>query len=163
MNKGFKPLLMGAAVCLALAGCGGQHAKHHHGHGAHMSGMGDRGGFNGQSEAALHEHRVYHFGFDRYDVPGADYPALRHHAAFLAKHPGKHVRIEGHTDERGSREYNIGLGERRAKAVADILYSEGAHSNQISIVSYGKEKPVMHGLSEEAHSMNRRAVLVYED
>ena len=70
--------------------------------------------------------------------------------------------MEGHTDNRGSREYNIALGERRANAVANILLLKGAGQDQISVVSYGKEKPAVSGDNESAWSQNRRAVIVYE-
>jgi peptidoglycan-associated lipoprotein len=72
------------------------------------------------------------------------------------------MRVEGHTDERGSSEYNIALGERRAQTVARYMESQGAPSSQIVVVSYGREKPATQGHDESAWKFNRRAVLVYE-
>lgn len=167
--KGLRPLVLGLVV-VGLAGCGSHHAsKSGRGaNGADMAGAGDNGTFAstdgyGQDAESLRAHRTYRFGFDNYEVASADYPAIKFHADYLAKHPNAHVRVEGHTDERGSREYNIGLGERRSRSVTDVLLSGGASSNQISVVSYGKEKPEVAGHSEDAYSMNRRAVLVYEE
>jgi peptidoglycan-associated lipoprotein len=106
--------------------------------------------------------RVYRFGFDRFDVAKEDYTAIEAHADYLKAHPDAHVRLEGYTDEQGSREYNIALGERRAKAVREIMSSKGVPSTQYDIVSYGAEKPEMMGNDESAFSVNRRAVVAYE-
>ena len=106
--------------------------------------------------------RVYRFGFDRFDVAQEDYEAIEAHANYLKTHPEAHVRIEGHTDEQGSREYNIGLGERRAKAVREIMSAKGVSPKQYDIVSFGKEKPESQGHNESALSINRRAALAYE-
>lgn len=110
----------------------------------------------------LMSQRVYRFGFDRFDVSPEDYAAINAHADYLKAHPEAHVRIEGHTDEKGSREYNIGLGERRAKAVREIMHSKGVSAKQYDIVSFGQEKPEVVGHSDSAMSANRRAVLAYE-
>ena len=83
------------------------------------------------------------------------------HAAFLAKNPSQKVRLEGHADERGSREYNIGLGERRAQAVRRALMLQGVTENQITTVSYGEERPAVQGSDEAAYAKNRRVELVY--
>ncbi|HAS3827899.1 TPA: peptidoglycan-associated lipoprotein Pal, partial [Vibrio cholerae] len=92
----------------------------------------------------------------------SDYEAmLAAHAAYLVKNPSLRVTIEGHADERGTPEYNIALGERRAQAVAKYLEALGVQAGQLSIVSYGEEKPLVLGQSEEAYAKNRRAVLVY--
>ena len=106
--------------------------------------------------------RVYRFGFDKFDVAREDYEAIEAHADYLKAHPEAHVRIEGHTDEQGSREYNVGLGERRAKAVREIMNAKGVSSKQYDIVSYGMEKPEMTGKDESAYSINRRAAMAYE-
>jgi peptidoglycan-associated lipoprotein len=86
---------------------------------------------------------------------------LAAHAAYLSKNPNLDVKLEGHADERGTPEYNIALGERRAMAVSRYLQASGVEAGQISIVSYGEEKPEILGQSEEAYAKNRRAVLVY--
>lgn len=106
--------------------------------------------------------RTYRFGFDKFDIAQEDYQAIEAHADYLKAHPEAHVRIEGHTDEQGSREYNIGLGERRAKAVREIMNAKGVSSKQYDIVSYGQEKPEAQGHNASAFSANRRAALAYE-
>jgi peptidoglycan-associated lipoprotein len=83
------------------------------------------------------------------------------HAKFLAAHPAARVRLEGHTDERGSREYNIGLGDRRAQSVRRALLLQGASDAQISTVSYGEERPAVLGHDEAAWAKNRRVEIVY--
>jgi peptidoglycan-associated lipoprotein len=98
-----------------------------------------------------------HFEFDRYDLrPGARL-VLDGHAAWLRKHAGTLLLVEGHCDERGTAEYNITLGERRAKATANYLVSRGIASHRITIVSYGEERPVCRDSGEECWSRNRRA------
>ncbi len=106
--------------------------------------------------------RVYRFGFDKFDIASSDREAIEAHADYLKAHPEAHVRIEGHTDEQGSREYNIGLGERRAKAVREIMNAKGVSSKQYDIVSFGQEKPEVAGKDESAYSVNRRSALAYE-
>ena len=86
---------------------------------------------------------------------------LAAHASYLSKNPALKVTIEGHADERGTPEYNIALGERRAEAVSNYLQALGVQADQISIVSYGEEKPLLLGQSEDVYAKNRRAVLVY--
>jgi peptidoglycan-associated lipoprotein len=83
------------------------------------------------------------------------------HARYLAANPTVRVRLEGHTDERGSREYNIGLGERRAQAVRRALLLQGATETQLSTVSYGAERPAAAGSNEAAWAQNRRVEIVY--
>jgi peptidoglycan-associated lipoprotein len=83
------------------------------------------------------------------------------HAKYLASRGGMKVRLEGHTDERGSREYNIGLGERRAQAVRRALLLQGASESQLSTVSYGEERPAAAGSDEAAWAKNRRVEIVY--
>ncbi|HEY8053208.1 MAG: peptidoglycan-associated lipoprotein Pal [Steroidobacterales bacterium] len=105
--------------------------------------------------------RIVYFEFDNSEVRGAGVELVAAHARFLAAHPGTRVRLEGHTDERGSREYNIGLGERRAQAVRRALMLQGAIDGQISTVSYGEERPAAAGHDEEAWAKNRRVEIVY--
>lgn len=109
----------------------------------------------------LQQNNIVYFGFDKYDV-NSDYAnMLDQHAAFLRANPSYKVTVEGHADERGTPEYNIALGERRAGAVKMYLQGKGVSADQISIVSYGKEKPAVLGHDEAAYAKNRRAVLVY--
>ena len=105
--------------------------------------------------------RVIYFAFDSSEVAEQDRPLVEMHAAFLAANPTVNVTLEGHTDERGSREYNIGLGDRRAQAVRKMLEFQGVSPTQITVVSYGEEKPAVDGHDESAWSMNRRVELVY--
>ena len=112
-------------------------------------------------EATLDE-RTFYFDFDRSEIKPEYMGAIEANGKNLANHPQKRVRVEGHTDERGSREYNIALGERRAHAVARVLLLEGAKHDQISIVSYGAERPAVQGHNEAAWADNRRAIIEYE-
>jgi peptidoglycan-associated lipoprotein len=115
----------------------------------------------GRSESELRAERVYHFGFDRYDLSDKDLYAVRAQAYFL-KNKKNTFTIFGYTDDRGSAEYNIALGERRAKAVAAVLYKNGIARERINIVSYGKESPVNLENNEAAWAENRRAVISYD-
>jgi peptidoglycan-associated lipoprotein len=104
--------------------------------------------------------RVIFFDFDSSEIRGDGPDIVSAHAKYLA---GKAIRIrlEGHTDERGSREYNIGLGERRAQAVRRALMLQGAGDQQIATVSYGEERPVATGTEEAAWAQNRRVEIIY--
>ncbi|WP_165310921.1 peptidoglycan-associated lipoprotein Pal [Vibrio ziniensis] len=112
-------------------------------------------------EQALRETSTIYFAFDNATIAGDYEDMLAAHAAYLSKTPSLKVTIEGHADERGTPEYNIALGERRAQAVEKYLQALGVQADQISIVSYGEEKPLELGQSEEVYAKNRRAVLVY--
>lgn len=105
--------------------------------------------------------KVFHFDYDAATIASSDYDALKAHAAYLGKNAGAHVQVNGYTDERGTREYNMALGERRAKAVAAFLTSNGAKASQLEVISFGEEKPVAAGDSEEAWAQNRRVELNY--
>ncbi len=106
-------------------------------------------------------HRTIYFDFDSAEVKDADREILAAHASYLSANPQVKVILEGHTDERGSREYNIALGERRARAVARLLEFMGASPEQIETVSYGEEKPADPGHNEAAWAKNRRVEIVY--
>lgn len=127
---------------------------------AQSSGLGRDGTFDEGSDQIISK-RVYHFDYNSDIVQSSDIPAITANADFLRIHPNAKVLLEGHTDPRGSREYNIGLGERRAKAVGDMLVSKGAKPAQIRIVSYGAEKLATPGHTEAAYRQDRRVVLVY--
>jgi peptidoglycan-associated lipoprotein len=105
--------------------------------------------------------RTVYFDFDSSEIKGEGTDIVAAHAKYLAAHPTTRVRLEGHTDERGSREYNIGLGERRAQAVRRALLLQGAADAQISTVSYGEERPAVPGHDEAAWAKNRRVEIVY--
>ena len=106
------------------------------------------------------EHIIY-FDFDVSNVSSQFSALLDAHATFLNANSGVNVLVEGHADERGTPEYNIALGERRAKSVVTYLENMGVSASQITTVSYGEEKPMVKDRSEDAFSKNRRAVLVY--
>jgi peptidoglycan-associated lipoprotein len=97
-----------------------------------------------------------HFDFDKYDIRSGDAEILKGNAALLMKHPTVKIQIEGHCDERGTIEYNLALGERRANSAKKYLISLGMPADRISTISYGKEKPLDQGHNEEAWRKNRR-------
>jgi peptidoglycan-associated lipoprotein len=105
--------------------------------------------------------RVLYFAFDSDQIRAEDQPVVAAHAQFLAANPGVRVRLEGHTDERGTREYNIALGERRAQAVRRALALQGGADTQSTAVSFGEERPAVVGEDEAAFSQNRRVELIY--
>jgi len=112
-------------------------------------------------QAGLLAKRTVYFDFDSSEIKGEGTDIVAAHAKYLAGNPATRVRLEGHTDERGSREYNIGLGERRAQAVRRALLLQGAADAQISTVSYGEERPAVPGHDEAAWAKNRRVEIVY--
>jgi peptidoglycan-associated lipoprotein len=113
-----------------------------------------------QALAALQNRNVVYFDFDSSEIRSQDDAIVAAHAAYLVKYPTARVRLEGHTDERGSREYNIGLGERRAQTVRKALMLQGVADGQITTVSYGEERPVAEGSDDAAWAQNRRVELV---
>ncbi len=106
---------------------------------------------------------VVYFDFDSAEILNADRQTIEAHAAYMAENPGSAVTLEGHTDERGSREYNLGLGERRSQSVKRVLVLLGAGDNQLQTVSYGEEKPDREGHDESAWRYNRRVEIVYRE
>ena len=139
--------------------------------GATTSGLGNATGATGsgsaaamtaqqQALAALEAKNTVYFAFDSSEIQSDYLPVVAAHATYLARYPASHVRLEGHTDERGSREYNIGLGERRAQTVRKALLLQGVADSQITTVSYGEERPAVEGHDEAAFAQNRRVVMV---
>jgi len=102
---------------------------------------------------------IIYFEYDRSEVSAQYADILASHGRRLAQNPGQRLRLEGHADERGTREYNIGLGERRAQAVRRVLLISGASAGQISTVSYGEERPASLGSTESDYEKNRRVEL----
>lgn len=100
------------------------------------------------------------FDLDRYNIDAADQGILQSQAQWLSRYPNKSVTIEGHADERGTRDYNLALGERRANAAKNYLVSLGIDPSRVMVVSYGKERPIALGSDEESWARNRRAVTV---
>jgi len=105
--------------------------------------------------------RIVYFDFDRADIRADSQTVVAAHARYLAANPTQKVRLEGHADERGSREYNIGLGERRGQAVRRALLLQGVAEVQLSTVSYGEERPAAAGSDEQTYALNRRVEIIY--
>jgi len=127
--------------------------------GGDSNGMGGAQGGAGPGGSA--ESRIIYFDFDKSDIRPEFAGIVTANAQYLTAHPGAKLKLEGNTDERGTREYNIGLGERRAQAVRRALMLQGAAENQLSTVSFGAERPAVEGDDESAWSKNRRVELVY--
>jgi len=113
-----------------------------------------------EAAAAARAARTIYFDFDSSEIRPEYASVIASHARRLASNVTLTVRLEGHTDERGSREYNIALGERRAQAVRRALLLQGAGENQVATVSYGEERPAVDGMTEEAWAENRRVEIV---
>jgi peptidoglycan-associated lipoprotein len=130
---------------------------------ADTAALAGRGGlppeFNDPS-SPLYQRSIY-FEYDRSDILPQFVDVLRAHAKFLATNPGRQVTLEGHTDERGTREYNLALGDQRADTVRRFMLAEGVGGGQINTLSYGEERPVDPGHSDAAWALNRRVELVY--
>jgi peptidoglycan-associated lipoprotein len=165
-------LLMVMMAAVGLAACGKKDvqadvpATNTSQSGADSSGVGQANAAEegaeapGPQEGMLAKRTIY-FDFDSSEIRGEGTEIVAAHAKYLAQRGGMKVRLEGHTDERGSREYNIGLGERRAQAVRRALLLQGATESQLSTVSYGEERPAAAGSDEAAWAKNRRVEIVY--
>jgi peptidoglycan-associated lipoprotein len=140
------------------AGAGGANAQGENGAAATET---PGAGANSALNISLSQNRVVYFDFDSSDIKPEYNNLIAAHAKNLGGNTQLRVRLEGNTDERGSREYNIGLGERRAQAVRQALMLQGVAASQITTVSYGEERPAVTGHTEEAWSKNRRVEIVY--
>lgn len=173
MSKLLK-LLTGFFFVLSLAACTGQQTKEDE-TGAVSTGTGEGGvvttpvgaigtinGIRIDQQDSPDSVRTIYFEFDRSEVLPEFLPVIQAHARLLASDSGRKVVLEGHADERGSREYNIALGERRAMSVRRLLLGYGASDGQLETVSYGEERPAMLGHDETAWSKNRRVEIRYE-
>lgn len=167
-----------AITCLLAAGCakstkpdeGAADAVGTDGEISRQAGI-DTGGVAGGTEylepgmlpgdSTLIQETVIYFDFDTARIRPDYSEALSAHARRLVGNQGLNVRLEGHADERGSREYNIALGDRRAQSVRRVLLFQGASTDQLETVSYGEEQPAMSGHTEEAWAKNRRVELIY--
>ena len=116
---------------------------------------------NFDNPESLLSKRVIYFDFDKSVVKPEYRPILSAHSAYLAAHSGARVTLEGHADERGTREYNLGLGERRGNAAMGLMSAQGARGNQLNVVSYGEERPVCRVSDEDCWGQNRRVEIVY--
>lgn len=165
MKRGF--MLMIVAVAFLAVGCSGtkksgdlsQTQRGGSGTGTDMSGQTDSGdrGIVDRDATGL---RVINFDFDKATLREDARRALDYNAEILRANPGWRIQIEGHCDERGTNEYNLALGERRAKAAKDYLVRLGIDAARISMISYGEERPVALGHDEESWARNRRAEFV---
>lgn len=161
-------LLMAIALGVALVGCqskpkGDAEAAPQASTGTNESaGMNDTSASSSEASKALLSTTVFYFDFDQAVIKPEAFEALQAHATFLAGNPSSAIRLEGHADEQGTREYNVALGERRAKAVESFLLSNGAQAGQIEVISYGEERPVDAGHNESSWSKNRRVELIYK-
>ncbi|MDE2155820.1 MAG: peptidoglycan-associated lipoprotein Pal [Xanthomonadaceae bacterium] len=112
------------------------------------------------TDACLRQ-RVVYFDFDKSEIKPEFQQIIACHAKYLQDRPTSHIRLEGNADERGTREYNLGLGERRGNAVSSALQAAGGSASQLEVISYGKEKPVCREHNEDCWSKNRRVEIVY--
>jgi peptidoglycan-associated lipoprotein len=117
-------------------------------------------GSNADFVAQMNGRNVIYFDTDKYNIDDTDAAALRQQAEWLQRYPDRRIRVEGNCDERGTREYNLALGERRANAAKQYLASIGIDASRIDTISYGEERPVALGSNEEAWAKNRRDVTV---
>jgi peptidoglycan-associated lipoprotein len=132
--------------------------------GVEVGGVEQGGGFTGSpldDPNSLLSKRTVYFDFDKSEIKPEARKIIEAHAEYLSSHPSTHIVLEGHADERGTREYNLGLGERRAKAVEQVMTLLGVSRSQIEVVSYGEERPAAMGHDESAWSLNRRVEIVY--
>ncbi len=114
------------------------------------------------ADEKVRQERTIYFDFDTATIKDEFRPVLEAHAKFLANNASISVKLEGNADERGTPEYNIALGEERAKAVAEIFRTFGVSDSQMEVISYGEERPVDPGHNEEAWAKNRRVEIVYK-
>lgn len=151
-------------ACSLLIGCKGRFGSHDTLHPISSTPL------PGSEDFDIHRYQVgdqqlsdqlYFFGFDRSELSQEDRESLEHIASVVRTHPHLKIRIEGHTDDLGSSEYNVGLGLRRAQSVSEVLESQGVSNHQIDTVSYGKENPLVLGTDEHARSKNRRAFVSF--
>jgi len=155
-------------VALALGGCSSKQKKPGEGAGGPGSGMGEGGigGAGGSSLGALQNGTLgangqgpladIHFDYNESTIRSQDGEVLKANADWLTKHPGSRVQIEGHCDDRGSEEYNIALGARRAQAAKDYLATLGVSGERMSTISYGKELPLCSEETDDCWAQNRR-------
>ena len=179
MRSSLAPLVLGAL--LALGGCAhkpveqpanaaatpvaaNSGAQTNGANGANATGA-NLGAASGDDVAGPQEgilaQRVVYFDFDSSEIKGAGVALVEAHARYLVAHPNAHVRLEGNTDDRGSHEYNIGLGERRAQAVKRAMLLQGVTERQLDTVSYGAERPAVAGSDDAAWAKNRRTEINY--
>lgn len=156
-----------AASILLIASCSKTPGSADLDGGASARGLGQLQHFAGQDEGEMYttqapHNQVYRFAYDDSSLASKYVPSVNAQADYLKSHPGARILLAGHTDERGSREYNVALGEHRANTVAEIIRMAGVSRQQVRVVSYGKEHPANLGHDDESHAQNRRVELTYE-
>lgn len=174
-----KVLLASLSLCLAV-GCsknsaqysdlGGSNALNHYAQNDSVStqGIGNEAGYESMQQvrggdSVSAKNNVFYFAYDDTNLSSRDIRFIQEQAKFLKAHPNAKLFLGGHTDERGSREYNVGLGERRANRVGELLQISGVPKRQLRVVSYGREKPQVYGHDESAWRKNRRVEFIYEN
>lgn len=168
MKFPIRVLLTAAVASASLVACSGTKTKPAQPDNGNPPSAGTHGPDNGgkytvdslDSDSCLRQ-RVVYFDFDRSEIRPEFQAAVACHAAYLHQFSGARVTLEGNADERGTREYNLGLGERRGNAVSSALGAAGAASSQLNVVSYGEERPVCKDHSEGCWQKNRRVEIVY--
>ncbi len=171
-TRGTTPLVL-MMTCAALSACAGKAprilppepgpAVSSSTNTGNMADHGPIPGSQADFQATLMGRDIIYFDTDKYNITSEDAAALQSQAQWLTRYPAKHATLEGHSDERGTRDYNLALGERRANAAKVYLQSLGIDGTRLTTVSYGKERPVALGSNEEAWAKNRRAVTVVVD
>lgn len=151
-------LLLVSSLVIGVSACSGLKKK---GEEEELTGSESSAEMAAGTDEANIDNRVIYFDFDKSEVKGEFHTLITAHAEYIAGHPDISVVLEGHADERGTREYNIALGERRAKAVKQMLVLQGVAEKQLQVISFGEERPVALGHDESAWSLNRRVELLY--
>ncbi len=164
----FKKLALIAAGTLLVAACTKTPNGMMNDGGLSAHGLGQLNQFGGQEAGELYttqapHNQIYLFSYDDSNINEKYMASINAQAEYLKNHPNARILLAGHTDERGSREYNVALGEHRANAVARIIRMAGIAHHQLRVVSYGKERPANYGHDDASHAQNRRVELTYEE
>ncbi len=158
-----KLTLMAASLAAAmlLVGCSSVSLDESAKEGTTQTASGSRGAYgNAITPEALAADKSVYFAFDSYTVNQRYYSTIDRHVRAMLANPALQARIEGNTDSRGSREYNLALGQKRSEAVKGLMQIRGISSKRLEAVSFGRERPVAHGENEEAWAQNRRADII---
>jgi peptidoglycan-associated lipoprotein len=130
--------------------------------GVNGDGVGGATTLDAEMLAELKSSNIIYFGYDSANLDSASLELAQQHGAYIANNPDVVARLEGHADERGTREYNLGLGERRSVSVQNVLSVQGVAPEQLNIISFGEERPVNLASDDAAYAENRRVEIVYE-
>ena len=173
MIRGIRNILSGVLIVGLLASCSSKlpnsdvPVRDAGKSGVMASGLGRHANFSRQEKGEVYttqapRNQIYLFAYDNAKVAAKYLPSINAQARYLQQHPGAFIMLAGHTDSRGSREYNIALGERRANAVEQLFRLAGVSRKQIRVVSYGQERPVAYNQDAASYRLNRRVELTYE-